>query len=134
MGAGIAAALADAGLPVTLIERDADAAASATARLRGLYERQVEGGRLTRAEAEVRLMRITASADWSALAGADLVIEAVFEDLAVKTDVFRRLDETARPGAILATNTSYLDLDAIAAATRRPTDVIGLHLSSPPRM
>ncbi|MDQ2083584.1 3-hydroxyacyl-CoA dehydrogenase NAD-binding domain-containing protein [Xanthobacteraceae bacterium Astr-EGSB] len=131
MGAGIAAALADAGLPVTLIERDADAAASATARLHGLYERQVAGGRLARAEVETRLMRITASADWSALADVDLVIEAVFEDIAVKTDVFRRLDETARPGAVLATNTSYLDLDAIAAATCRPGDVIGLHFFAP---
>jgi 3-hydroxyacyl-CoA dehydrogenase len=131
MGAGIAAALADAGLPVTLIERDADAAASATARLRGLYERQVEGGRLARAEAEARVARVSASADWSALTGADLVIEAVFEDIAVKTDIFRRLDETARPGAVLATNTSYLDLDAIAAATRRPGDVIGLHFFAP---
>jgi 3-hydroxyacyl-CoA dehydrogenase len=131
MGAGIAAALADAGLPVTLIERDAGAAASANARLHGLYERQVAGGRLASVEAEARLTRIDISDDWSALASVDLVIEAVFEDLAVKTDVFRRLDETARPGAVLATNTSYLDLDAIAAATRRPGDVIGLHFFAP---
>jgi 3-hydroxyacyl-CoA dehydrogenase len=131
MGAGIAAALADAGLTVALIERDAEAVASAAARLRDLYGRQTTGGRLGAAEAETRLARITTSADWSALADVDLVIEAVFEDLAVKADVFHRLDETARPGTVLATNTSYLDLDAIAAATRRPADVVGLHFFAP---
>jgi 3-hydroxyacyl-CoA dehydrogenase len=131
MGAGIAAVLADTGLTVTLIERDAAAVASAAARLRDLYARQTASGRLGATESEIRLSRITASADWSALAGVDLVIEAVFEDLAVKADVFRRLDEVAPPGAMLATNTSYLDLDVIAAATRRPADVVGLHFFAP---
>jgi 3-hydroxyacyl-CoA dehydrogenase len=131
MGTGIAAVLADAGLMVALIERDAAAATAAAARLRDLYGRQTAGGRLGSAEAEARLSRIAVSDDWSALADVDLAIEAVFEDLAVKTDVFRRLDAVMRPGAVLATNTSYLDLDAIAAATRRPSDVVGLHFFAP---
>jgi 3-hydroxyacyl-CoA dehydrogenase len=131
MGAGIAAALADTGLSVALIERDAEAAASAAVRARDLYERQVTGGRLSPAESATRVSRIVTSDDWSLLADVDLVIEAVFEDLSVKIDIFRRLDATARPGAVLATNTSYLDVDAIAAATRRPGDVVGLHFFAP---
>jgi 3-hydroxyacyl-CoA dehydrogenase len=131
MGAGVAAALADAGLMVALIERDATAVTAAAARLRDLYGRQTASGRLGATEAEARLSRIAVSDDWSALGDVDLAVEAVFEDLAVKTDVFRRLDAIARPGAVLATNTSYLDLDAIAAATRRPSDVIGLHFFAP---
>jgi 3-hydroxyacyl-CoA dehydrogenase len=131
MGAGIAVALSDAGYPVALIERDAEAVAAGAGRVRAVYDRQVAGGRLTQAEAEARLSRIALTDDWSAAAEVDLVIEAVFEDLAVKADVFRRLDAIVRPGAVLATNTSYLDLDAIAAATRRPGDIVGLHFFSP---
>ncbi|MFG1240738.1 3-hydroxyacyl-CoA dehydrogenase NAD-binding domain-containing protein, partial [Xanthobacter autotrophicus DSM 597] len=69
--------------------------------------------------------------DYAALASADLIVEAAFEDMAVKTDIFLRLDQVAKPGAVLATNTSYLDLDAIAAATSRPQDVVGLHFFAP---
>ncbi|MEP9348839.1 3-hydroxyacyl-CoA dehydrogenase NAD-binding domain-containing protein [Xanthobacter sp. KR7-225] len=131
MGAGIAVALADAGLPVTLVERDGEAAAAGLARVRDLYERPVRSGRLTQAQADARLAAIGATADWQALAQADLVIEAAFEDMAVKEDIFRRLDQVAKPGAVLASNTSYLDLDAIAEATARPKDVVGLHFFAP---
>ncbi|MCG5238156.1 FAD-dependent oxidoreductase, partial [Xanthobacter oligotrophicus] len=131
MGAGIAVALADAGLSVTLVERDAEAAAAGLQRVADLYARQVKSGRLTDRQGAERLARITPTADWGRLAAADLVVEAAFEDLAVKADIFRRLDAVAKPGAVLATNTSYLDLDAIAAATSRPQDVVGLHFFAP---
>ncbi len=131
MGSGIAAACADAGLDVLLVETDAATAQRAAARLDELYGRQVRSGRLDEAAKAIRLGRIACGADFGVLAAADLVIEAVFEDLAVKQEVFRRLDAVARPGAVLATNTSYLDVDAIAAVTARPGDVCGLHFFSP---
>jgi 3-hydroxyacyl-CoA dehydrogenase len=131
MGAGIAVTLVDAGFPVLLVERDAPSAAAGAQRVGGLYDRQLKSGRLDAAGVAARLGRIDATDDWSQLAGVDLVIEAAFEDMAVKTEIFRRLDGLVRPGAVLATNTSYLDIDAIAAATRRPQDVIGLHFFSP---
>lgn len=131
MGSGIAVALADAGLPVALIERDAAAVESGRQRVRGIYDRLVAGGRLTQAAAEERFGRIACGDDWSAIGAVDLVIEAAFEDMEVKRDVFRRVDEIAPQGAILATNTSYLDVNLIAQATRRPQDVLGLHFFSP---
>ncbi|MEP9380278.1 FAD-dependent oxidoreductase [Aquabacter sp. CN5-332] len=131
MGAGIAVSLLDAGLSVTLVERDAEAAEAGLARVRGLYERPVKSGRLSEAQAEERVSRVSPTADWQRLADADLVIEAAFEDMAVKADIFQRLDAIARPGAVLASNTSYLDLDAIAAMTSRPQDVVGLHFFAP---
>jgi 3-hydroxyacyl-CoA dehydrogenase len=131
MGAGIAVALADAGIIVRLLERDADAAKAGAERVQGLYNRQVKSGRLTVEAADERSRRIRATDDWSEVADADLVIEAAFEDMAVKTDIFRRLDRLARPGAVLATNTSYLDVNAIAEVTTRPEDVLGLHFFSP---
>ncbi|MFG1346234.1 3-hydroxyacyl-CoA dehydrogenase NAD-binding domain-containing protein [Xanthobacter autotrophicus DSM 431] len=131
MGAGIAVAMADAGLEVALVERDADAAQAGIARVRDLYGRQVKGGRLSEAQMAEKLARVAPTADWAQLGSADLVVEAAFEDMGVKTDIFRRLDAVARPGAVLATNTSYLDLDAIAAATSRPQDVVGLHFFAP---
>ncbi len=131
MGAGIAVALADAGLPVALIERDEAGAQAGLARAAGLYEKQVQSGRLSPDDAAARLARVSATADWAVLAEADVIIEAAFEDLTVKREIFARLDGIAKPGAVLASNTSYLDLDAIAAATSRPQDVIGLHFFSP---
>jgi len=131
MGAGIAMALADAGLPVTLIERDEAAAQAGLARVKGSYEKQVQSGRLSQGEVARCLSLVSATADWAGLAEADLIIEAAFEDLAVKRDIFQRLGGVAKQGAVLASNTSYLDLDAIAAATSRPQDVIGLHFFSP---
>ncbi|WP_247873087.1 3-hydroxyacyl-CoA dehydrogenase NAD-binding domain-containing protein [Azospirillum sp. TSH64] len=131
MGAGIVIAALDAGLPVTLLERDAQALEAGMARLRDHYARRVDGGKMSAGEAGKRLAALDPTTDMTALATADLVIEAVFEDLAVKQDLFRRLDAVLAPGTVLASNTSYLDLDAIAAATGRPQDVVGLHFFSP---
>jgi 3-hydroxyacyl-CoA dehydrogenase len=131
MGAGIAAAFADAGFPVKVIELDKAAAGAGADRLRGIYDRQVGGKRISTATAEERLGRIAVTDDWSFVRESDLVIEAVFEDMQAKTEVFCKIDELAPRGAVLATNTSYLDVDALAAVTRRPGDVLGLHFFSP---
>jgi 3-hydroxyacyl-CoA dehydrogenase len=101
------------------------------ATIRRNYERSVARGSLAPGEMEQRLARITPSLDYAALGGADLLIEAVYENMALKKEVFARLDAVARPGAIIGTNTSTLDIDAIAATTRRPQDVVGLHFFSP---
>jgi len=130
MGSGIAACLADAGLSVDLLEQDASAAMAGAARVQALYASRVQRGRLAEQEAASRLDRIRATDDWGAVQAADMVIEAAFEDMSVKAAIFARLDALARPGTVLATNTSYLDVDAIAAATRRPEDVLGLHFFS----
>ncbi len=131
MGAGITVSALDAGLPVTMIERDDASLARGRAHVEKVYDGLVAKGRMT-AEAKAAVMaRYTGSTRYEDIAEADLVIEAVFEDLEVKKAVFRELDRVCRPGAVLATNTSYLDIDAIAAATQRPQDVIGLHFFSP---
>ncbi|PWC47376.1 3-hydroxyacyl-CoA dehydrogenase NAD-binding domain-containing protein [Azospirillum sp. TSA6c] len=131
MGTGIAIAALDGGFQVVLVEADDAALERGARRIADHYASRVATGRLGEADAAGRRFRLTAGTDWTMLADVDLVIEAVFEDLAVKQEVFRRLDAVARPGAVLATNTSYLDVDAIAAATMRPQDVIGLHFFSP---
>jgi len=131
MGAGIAVAVLDAGLPVTMIERDEASLARGRAHIEKVYDGLIAKGRMS-AEKKAQLMaRWTGSTSYDALADADLVIEAVFEDLAVKQAVFAELDRVCKPGAVLATNTSYLDIDAIAASISRPADVIGLHFFSP---
>ncbi|MFM0479233.1 3-hydroxyacyl-CoA dehydrogenase NAD-binding domain-containing protein [Paraburkholderia strydomiana] len=131
MGAGIAVAVLDAGLPVTMIERDEASLARGRAHIEKVYDGLIAKGRMS-AEKKAQLMaRWTGSASYDALANADLVIEAVFEDLSVKQAVFAELDRVCKPGAVLATNTSYLDIDAIAASISRPADVIGLHFFSP---
>jgi 3-hydroxyacyl-CoA dehydrogenase len=131
MGVGIAVSLADAGIEVDLIERDADATALGGRRVEELYAMRVRRGRLAEAEAIARRQRIQPSDDWARIGAADMVIEAAFETMAVKQEIFGRLDALAKPKAVLATNTSYLDINAIAAATSRPEDVIGLHFFSP---
>lgn len=131
MGAGIAVSFADAGFPVTVIERDKLAAGAGIDRIRATYLRLVESGRLTQKAMDERLQRIAVTDDWEFVRKADLVIEAVFEDLVVKSESFRKIDSLAPLGAILATNTSYLDVNEIAAVTRRPQDVLGLHFFSP---
>lgn len=131
MGRGIAMAFVAAGLPVVLIDQAQTALDRAMAAVRASYERGVARGGMSPAEAEARLARIAPHTRTEALAGCDLVIEAVFEDMAVKEVVFRRIDVVAQPGAILATNTSFLDIDRIASATSRPHDVVGLHFFSP---
>ncbi len=131
MGGGIAMNFANAGLPVTIVEQRQDALQRGLATVRSNYERSVRRGRLTREEVERRIARITGTLRMEDLAGCDLVIEAVFEDMTLKQQVFARLDLIARPGAILASNTSGLDIDAIASVTARPEAVIGLHFFSP---
>jgi 3-hydroxyacyl-CoA dehydrogenase len=131
MGAGIAVAVLDAGLPVTMVERDDASIARGRANVEKVYDGLVAKGRMT-AEAKAKVMaRFTGSTSYADLKDADLVIEAVFEDMEVKKAVFAELQRTCKPGAVLATNTSYLDIDAIAASTSRPQDVIGLHFFSP---
>lgn len=131
MGSGITIAGLEAGYEVLLLEQDAEALERGATRIREHLAGRVRSGKLEPRAAAAAQARLQASLDWSRLAEADLVIEAVFEDLAVKRQVFERIAALARPGAVLASNTSYLDLDAIAAATRRPQDVIGLHFFSP---
>jgi 3-hydroxyacyl-CoA dehydrogenase len=131
MGAGIAVSLADAGLMVDLLEQTADAATAGAGRVQNLYQARVKRGRLTDANVAERLARIRTSDDWSVVSHADLIIEAAFEDMAVKNAIFSRLDQLARPGAVLATNTSYLNVNEIADITVRPGDVLGLHFFSP---
>jgi 3-hydroxyacyl-CoA dehydrogenase len=131
MGSGIAMVFANAGLPVTLVEKDADAIARGLSRVDEVYKRARAKGTLPQAELGARRARIVGHTGLTALADADLIVEAVFEDMAVKNVVFAQLDEIAKPGAVLASNTSALDIDAIAAGTSRPQDVVGLHFFSP---
>jgi 3-hydroxyacyl-CoA dehydrogenase len=131
MGSGIAIAALDAGLTVLLLEQDDAALARGRQRISDHYRERVTSGKLKAAVAAGNEVRLSVTTEWERLSEADLVIEAVFEELAVKQQVFRKIDAHARPGAVLATNTSYLDIDAIAAATSRPQDVLGLHFFSP---
>jgi 3-hydroxyacyl-CoA dehydrogenase len=131
MGAGIAVAVLDAGLPVTMIERDDEALARGRNHVEKVYDGLIAKGRITPDAKYATMARFNGSTSYDALAQADLVIEAVFEDMAVKHAVFAELDRVCKPGAVLATNTSYLDIDAIAAAISRPQDVVGLHFFSP---
>jgi 3-hydroxyacyl-CoA dehydrogenase len=131
MGGGIAMSCANIGLPVTVIDADPAGLDRGLSRVRGLYEGSVARGKLDRTAMDQRLALIRGSVDIADTRDADIVIEAVFEDLALKQDIFRRLDTLAKPGAILATNTSGLDVDAIAAVTQRPQDVVGAHFFSP---
>lgn len=131
MGGGIAMAYANAGYDVTLYERDQAALDRGMSLIRKNYEITAAKGKLDAAGVEARMARIAPSLDMQELAQVDLVIEAVFEDMAVKQAVFRQLDAVCKPGAILATNTSRLNIDEIAACTARPEAVIGLHFFSP---
>lgn len=131
MGAGIAVAVLDAGLPVTMIERDDASLARGRAHIEKVYDSLIAKGRMSADKKADVMTRWQGSTTYDALADADLVIEAVFEDLSVKKAVFAELDRVCKTGAVLATNTSYLDIDAIAASISRPADVIGLHFFSP---
>jgi 3-hydroxyacyl-CoA dehydrogenase len=131
MGSGIAVAALNGGYRVVGVEQTEDAADKGRARIAGILDKAVQSGRLDTAGRDDRLQRLTVAADITALAVADFVIEAVFDDLAVKTELFQRLDTVMRPDAIMATNTSYLDPDAIAAVTAHPGRVVGLHFFSP---
>ena len=131
MGAGIAVALADAGLSVTIVETSAAAMDAGRRRVSATLDRNLKSGRIDGREHAARLALIEFDVGFEPLAECDLVVEAVFEDMSVKKDVFERLGRIARPGAVLATNTSYLDVNEIAAASGRPRDVIGLHFFAP---
>ena len=131
MGGGIAMSLANAGIPVTIIEMKQDALDRGLATIRNNYAATVSKGRLKQEDMDKRISLIKSSILLDAAKDADIVIEAVFERMDVKRDVFGKLDAIMKPGAILATNTSTLDVNAIAEATRRPQDVIGTHFFSP---
>ena len=131
MGGGIAMNFLNAGIPVTLVEMNQAALDRGVATIRKNYENTVRKGRMTQDAVEKRMSAITPSVSLEAIADVDLVIEAIYEEMSIKKEVFARLDAIARPGAILASNTSFLDLDVIADATRRPQDVVGLHFFSP---
>ncbi len=132
MGSGITMCFADAGIPVRIMDADPAALQRGLATIRRNYEATAAKGRLTAADVETRMALITPVSEFSALAEADIIIEAVYEEIAVKQDVFARLDRVAKPGAILASNTSYLDIDAIAAIVpARKGYVLGTHFFSP---
>jgi len=131
MGGGIAMNFASAGLPTVIVETSQAALDHGMATIRSNYERTASKGRISSADVEARMALLTPSLDLADVAGADIVIEAVFENMEVKKELFAKLDAVAKPGAILATNTSTLDVNEIAAATARPADVIGLHFFSP---
>jgi 3-hydroxyacyl-CoA dehydrogenase len=131
MGGGIAMNFANVGIPVTLVEREQAALDRGLKVIRGNYERSAARGKLTADQVEERMALLTGALDMAVLVEADLVIEAIFENMALKQETFAKLDGIAKPGAILASNTSYLDVDAIAASTGRPADVLGMHFFSP---
>lgn len=131
MGGGIAMNFLNAGLPVTIVETKQDALDRGLATIRRNYENTAKRGRLTQADVEKRMAMLHGTLALDELADRDLVVEAVFENMDIKKEVFAKLDKIVKPGAILATNTSYLNVDEIASATKRPESVIGWHFFSP---
>ena len=131
MGGGISMNFLSAGIPVTIVEMQQEALDRGTGLMRKNYEATAAKGRMTPDQVEAAMGALTPTLDFAALAECDLIIEAVFEQMEVKKEIFARLDTIAKPGAILASNTSYLNIDEIAAATSRPQDVVGLHFFSP---
>ncbi len=131
MGGGIAMCFANAGIPVVVVEAAKDALERGLGVVRGNYEATAAKGRLTKDDVEKRMGLIHGTLDFGAVADADLVIEAVFEEMPIKKEVFARLDQVAKAEAVLATNTSTLDVDEIASVTRRPDSVVGMHFFSP---
>ncbi len=131
MGGGISMNFLSAGIPVTIVETGQEALDRGTGVMRGNYEASAAKGRITAAQAEGAMALLKPTLSLDDLADCDLIVEAVFENMDVKKEVFGKLDRIAKPGAILASNTSYLDIDAIAASISRPQDVVGLHFFSP---
>jgi 3-hydroxyacyl-CoA dehydrogenase len=131
MGGGIAMSFANAGLPVTVVETSQEFLDKGLARIKGNYAATVQKGRLTQGDMDKRMALIHGTLNLGQIANADIVVEAVFERMDVKQELFRKLDGIVEDGAILATNTSTLDVDQIAAVTRRPEDVVGTHFFSP---
>ena len=131
MGGGIAMNFVNVGIPVTLVEQNEEALRRGLAVIRGNYEATAAKGRIAAADVATRMGLIEPTTDYGRIAAADIVVEAVFEEMDIKKEVFRKIDGIARDGAILATNTSTLDVNEIAAVTRRPEAVIGMHFFSP---
>ncbi|MEQ9437317.1 3-hydroxyacyl-CoA dehydrogenase NAD-binding domain-containing protein [Hyphomonas sp.] len=131
MGGGISMNFATAGIPVRILETKQEALDRGLSVVRGHYQRSADKGRFPQEDVDLRMGLLTGTLDMESFADCDLVIEAVFEDMDLKKKIFTDLDRIMKPGAILATNTSALNIDAIASATRRPEDVIGLHFFSP---
>ena len=131
MGGGISMNFLNAGIPVTILEMKQEALDRGIATIRKNYEAQVKKGKLKQDKYDGRMALLSTTLSYADIADADLVIEAVFEEMGVKEKVFKTLDEVCKPGAILASNTSTLDVDAIAAFTKRPQDVVGMHFFSP---
>lgn len=131
MGGGISMNFATVGIDVTIVETKQEALDRGLSTVRGHYQRSADKGRYPQDEVEARMSRLHGVLEMEALADCDLVIEAVFEDMELKRSIFSKLDKIMKPGAILATNTSYLNIDEIASVTSRPEDVIGLHFFSP---
>ncbi|HET7707927.1 MAG TPA: 3-hydroxyacyl-CoA dehydrogenase NAD-binding domain-containing protein [Sphingomicrobium sp.] len=131
MGGGISMNFLSAGIPVTIVEMAQEALDRGTGVMRRNYEASAAKGRLTGEQVERAMGLLTPTLDFDALADCDLIIEAVFEQMEIKKDIFGRLDKIAKPGAILASNTSYLNIDEIADSTSRPQDVVGMHFFSP---
>nr|WP_309753696.1 3-hydroxyacyl-CoA dehydrogenase NAD-binding domain-containing protein [Novosphingobium sp.] len=131
MGGGITMNFLTAGIPVTIVEREQAALDKGVETMRRNYENSVKRGRMTQDEVEAAMGRLTPSVEFDDLGACDLVIEAVYENMDLKKDIFARLDKIAKPGAILASNTSYLDIDEMAAVTGRPEAVLGMHFFSP---
>jgi 3-hydroxyacyl-CoA dehydrogenase len=131
MGSGIAICFLNAGIPVTLLETDQKALDAGLGRVRSVYEGRIKKGKMQPAELDKVLALLSSTLSYDSLREADIVIEAVFEEMSVKEAVFRELDRVMKPGAILATNTSTLDVDKIASFTKRPQDVVGTHFFSP---
>ncbi|WP_426255940.1 3-hydroxyacyl-CoA dehydrogenase NAD-binding domain-containing protein [Sphingomonas sp. DC2300-3] len=131
MGGGIAMNFLSAGIPVTIVEMAQEALDRGTGVIRKNYEATAAKGRMKPEQVEAAMGALTPTLDFDALGDCDLIIEAVYENMDVKKEIFTRLDGLAKPGAILASNTSYLDIDEIAAVTKRPQDVVGMHFFSP---
>jgi 3-hydroxyacyl-CoA dehydrogenase len=131
MGGGIAMNFANAGIPVTVVEMNQENLDRGLGIVRKNYEATASRGRITAADVEKRMGLIQGTTDWNAVRDADMIIEAVFEEMPIKKEVFAKLDGIAKPDAVLATNTSTLDVDEIASATKRPESVIGTHFFSP---
>ena len=131
MGSGITIAALNAGIPVTMIERDAESIKKGNDNVEKVYKRDIEKGRLSESAVNDILAQFNTSTDFDSLSQVDMVIEAVFEEMPIKKQVFQILDQVIKPGGVLASNTSYLDINEIATLTSRPSDVIGLHFFSP---
>jgi len=131
MGGGISMNFLNAGIPVTIVETQAAALDRGLGVIRKNYENTAMKGRISAADVETRMGLLAGTLDLSSLADCDLIIEAVFENMAIKKEIFAKLDAIAKPGAILASNTSYLDVNEIASVTKRPESVLGMHFFSP---